>query len=244
MRIDAVIPFFAGTSAATHSSEDTRLDYLQQTLDSLAAYDITSHVFVTKRDRGLADLILSVQPMVLDIQPEWLPWAACTYWQKEGARGDLVYVTEADQVLWVADTDVFSIPNDSRYLAPWRLDLVGPNGECEMPEGAKYVTRTGRQYSISNGAHRLVAHDVDKLGPYTVIPQHAQQQAFSGAYFATPEFFSRIKFRKRRVLPVEHATGFDAKAIGLCVKTSDVERLWVDHLSPRDRHQPPKEVNE
>jgi formylglycine-generating enzyme required for sulfatase activity len=74
------------------------------------------------------------------------------------------------------------------------------------------VTRTGKKYAIANGAHRLVVHDADSLGPWGVVPQHAQQQSFSGCYFATPEFFSRIKFRKRRLLPVEHATGFDAKA--------------------------------
>jgi len=248
MQIEAVIPFFAGTSSATHSVEDTRLDYLQQTLDSLSAYGIEPNVFVTKRDKRIADLIIPVKPEVLDVEPEWLPWAACTrmqQWLAQDQSPDLIYVTEADQILWVADTDVFNIPNGSRYLAPWRLDLVGPNGECELPDAAKYVTRTGKTYSISNGAHRLVAHDAPNLDKfYGVIPQHAQQQAFSGAYFATPEFFSRIKFRKRRVLPVEHATGFDAKATGECVKTADVERLWVDHLSPRDRFQPIEETKE
>lgn len=244
MKIAAIIPFYAGASSATHSLEDTRLQYLKDTLDSLAAYGITPNVFVTKRDKRLAELLLPVQPIALDIEPEWLPWAACTHAQTMLSwKTELIYVTEADQILWVADTDVFSIPNDSRYLAPWRLDLVGPNGEAELADAPQYVTRTGKRYSISNGAHRLVAHDAEKLGPFTVVPQHAQQQSFSGAYFATPQFFSRIKFRKRRVLPVEHATGFDAKATGLCVKTSDVERCWVDHLSPRDRH-PKEEVNE
>jgi len=182
---------------------------------------------------------------VLDIEPEWLPYRACTYMQERLANGwktDLVYVTEADQILWVADTDAFSIPNDSRYLAPWRLDLIGPNGECELPGAAEYVTRTGKKYSITNGAHKVALHKGDTS--WGVVEQHAQQQAFSGAYFATPEFFSRITFRKRRVLPVEHATGFDAKSTGLCVKTADIERCWVDHLSPRDRHPKPEPQEE
>lgn len=241
MRIDAVIPFFGGSSVATHSREDTRWDYLQQTLDSLAAYDIRPHIFVSRRDKSDSAARLADRAFRLDIEPEWLPWAACSLAQQSIApKTDLVYVTEADQILWVADTDVFSIPNSTRYLAPWRLDLVGPNGECELPDGPKYVTRTGKQYSITNGAHRLVAHDAAN-NPFTVIPQHAQQQAFSGCYFAAPEFFGRIKFRKRRVLPVEHATGFDAKSTGLCVKTSDVERCWVEHLSPLDRHPQPEQ---
>lgn len=237
MRIDAIIPFFAGTSSATHSTEDTRLDYLRQTLDSLAAYDIRATVFVTKRDRALTQIELPVKPIVLDIEAEWLPWATCVRAQERlyDTRPDLIYVTEADQILWVADTDVFSIPNDSRYLAPWRLDLIGPNGECELQGAAEYVTRTGKKYSITNGAHKAALHKGDTH--WGLVEQHAQQQAFSGAYFATPEFFSRITFRKRRVLPVEHATGFDAKSTGLCVKTADIERCWVDHLSPRDRFQ-------
>lgn len=234
MRIHAVIPFFGGSSSATHSQEETRFDYLEQTLDSLAAYGITPNIFVTRRDKTAPwEKLANPRVEILDIEPEWLPWAACTYWQRHGKVGDLVYVTEADQILWVADTDVFSIPNSSRYLAPWRLDLIGPNGECELPGAAEYVTRTGKRYSITNGAHKAALNKGDIH--FGVVEQHAQQQAFSGAYFAAPEFFSLIKFRKRRILPVEHATGFDAKSTGLCVKTADIERCWVDHLSPRDR---------
>lgn len=228
MVIHAVVPFFGGTSTATHSLEETRLQYLEQTLASLDALGIGHTVYQSRKDK-----VKVKGSLTLDIEPVWLPWAACVEMQSklDDVEVDLIYVTEADQVLHVHDEDVYEIPNSERYLAPWRLDMVGPNGECEVPTAARYDVG-GVEYSIANGAHHLMAQ-----ANWGVLEIHANQQAFSGCYFATPEYFSKIKFRKMRLLPVEHATGFDANAVGTCVKTDALERCWVDHLSPRDRWQ-------
>jgi hypothetical protein len=238
----AIIPFFGGTSSATHSQEDTRMGDLEQTLESVEDAGFVPITFQSDRDK--VKLFGSIR---LDVDPIWLPYAACRYAQSNydvggtyGWSPDLVYVTEADQVLHMRDEKVLSIPNDTRYLAPWRLDLVDPEtGEGEMEGAAKYIL-DGKTYGISNGSHKVALHP--NLHPMGVVEQHAQQQAFSGAYLCTADFFRRIKFRKMRVLPVEHATGFDAKSTGTCVKTAEIERFFVDHLSPRDRHT--KEVNE
>ena len=233
MVIHAVVPFFGGTSTATHSLEDTRKEYLARTLDSLDALEIRYTVYQARKDK-----VKVGGSVTLDIDPIWLPYAACVDLQRklDDVEVDLIYVTEADQVLHVHDENVYEIPTDTRYLAPWRLDMVGPNGECEVPTAARYeIGEPPVEYSIANGAHHLM-----QAAGWGFLPIHANQQAFSGAYFATREYFKKIKFRKMRLLPVEHATGFDANAVGTCVKTEWLERCWVDHLSPRDRWQQPE----
>lgn len=225
VRITALIPFFAGESSATHSKTETRLDYLRQTVESLRELGVVPFVFQTDREPS-AKVSAGIEHLRTD--PVWLPYAACIRAQDQFVNHDLVLVTEADHVWHVADEAVFDIPNDKQYLAPWRLDLVGPNGEMENPGSP-----THGKYAIANGAHHL--EDVDD--PWGVLPIYGNQAAFSGAFICTADFFKRIKFRKMRLLPVEHSTGFDANATGLCVKTATVDRCWVDHLSPRDRYQ-------
>lgn len=227
----AIIPFFGGSSTATHSLEETRKDYLARTIASINdQLGVAPRVYQAKTDK--VDVPGSTR---LDVDPIWLPWAACVNAQQASDEFDVIYVTEADQVLHVHDEDVLEIPNDTRYLAPWRLDMVGPNGECELGGGARYeIGDPPVEYSIANGSHHLMQE-----AGWGVLPIHANQQAFSGAFFATRDYFRRIKFRKMRLLPVEHATGFDANAVGTCVKTEWLERCWVDHLSPRDRWQQP-----
>jgi hypothetical protein len=236
VKVHAIVPFFGGTSTATHSLEDTRVDYLHRTLESLEENGITYTVFQSRKDKVDIRGAFGGGSTLLDIEPIWLPWAACTAVQRgyAGLAADVYYVTEADQVLHVHDEDVYKIPDATHYLAPWRLDMVGPNGECEVQTAARYEIGDV-EYSIANGAHHLM-----QAAGWGVLPIHANQQAFSGAFFATREYFKKIKFRKMRLLPVEHATGFDANAVGTCVKTEWLERCWVDHLSPRDRWQQPE----
>lgn len=229
VRILAVIPFFGGTSSASHSKEEMRLDYLAQTTASLTALDFDLQIVQAKKD----PVEVPGGSIRLDVDPIHLPWAACTAAQQsivDSGTQKLVYVTEADQVLHVHDEDVYKIPDDTRYLAPWRLDMVGPNGEAELA-GVQRVQVGDAEYSITNGGHHLRGEN----DPWGVLKIHANQQAFSGAFLCTADFFRRIKFRKMRVLPVEHATGFDANSTGDCVKTASVERCWLDHLSPREK---------
>lgn len=234
LRVLAVVPFFGGVSSATHSKTETRLDYLAQTIESLKALHFDVWVYQAKRDT----VVVPQRSIRLDVDPTWLPVAACRHLQAEfKSLADIyashIYVTEADQVLHLADEGVFDFCTDESYVAPWRLDLVGPNGECESPEGGKYGI-DGTLYGIANGAGHLVAAPEDPQG---AIPVRSAQGSFSGAFLCTVEYFKRIKFRKMHNLPVEHATGFDAKSTGECFKTSQVERFYVDHLSPRDRWQ-------
>ena len=226
-RVTALIPFFGGKSSATHSKTETRLDYLKKTIESIAELGWDFTVFQTKEDK-----VKVPESHIIDVESIWLPYAMVDACHHEGFidLGDLVYVTEADQILHIADEDVFEIPNEERYLAPWRLDLVGPNGEAEYANG-RYKLSSGEMYGITNGAS-LLGKDYD---PFDVIPVHSSQGSFSGAFLCTAGYFRRIKFRKMQNLPVEHATGLDAKSAGLCVKTANVERFYVDHLSPRER---------
>jgi len=226
----AIVPFFGGTSSATHSKIETRLDYLAKTLESLREIGFDPLVYQAKSDKVAVE-----GSKRLNIEPIWLPWATCTDVKAFLSHDCLVLVTEADHVWHVSDEAVWEIPNKSQYLAPWRLDLVGPQGEMENPGSPTYKVN-GKEYAIANGAHHLVDSD----DPFGIIPVHGNQSAFSGAFVATSEFFKLIKFRKRHLLPVEHATGFDANATGLCVKTVSVNRCWIDHLSPRDRYQSPE----
>jgi hypothetical protein len=221
MSVTALIPYFSGTSSATHSSVETRAAYLDQTVESVKAHGFTPIIGVRGRDVG---------DVKLDTDPVWLPYALMV-WAQENVTTDLVYVTEADQVLHMEDDGVLDIPNGERYLSPWRLDLIGPNGERESNNGFE-IQVDGLTYNISNGGGRIPLTG----SPLDVVEVRAMQGSFGGAYLCTVEYFRRIRFRKMRVCPVEHATGFDAKTAGTCVKTASVSRFWLDHLSPRDRY--------
>ncbi len=237
VRVTAIIPFFGGTSSATHSLEDTRLAYLRSTIDSLDVQGIEPILYLSTKDTSESAARISddIAAVWLNVEPIWLAHGACVHMQKQLDGIDLIYVTEADQILHVHDEGVYDLPNDTQYLAPWRLDLVGPQGECELPNGTKLEV-DGRVYSITNGGHHI-----PRSPGIGTVHIHAQQQAFSGAFLCTREFFRRINFRRRHLLPVEHATGFDANSAGDCLKTEWVERFYIDHLSPRDRYL--KEVN-
>jgi hypothetical protein len=224
-RVLAVVPFFGGTSSATHSLEETRLDYLTRTLDSLTELGWQATVYQTRKDK--VDVPMSVR---LDIPPIHLPFAACVHAQKLGGDSEFVAYTEADQVWHLHDEDVLNQADDEQYVVPWRLDLVGPNGECESP-GSAQIEMDGAMYAVANGGHR-VPKDGDQWG---FIDFHAQQQAFAGAWLARRDLFGRIPFRRMTVLPVEHASGFDIKSIATAIRTTWVQRFWIDHLSPRDR---------
>lgn len=245
MRVEAIIPFFGGTSSATHSKTDTRLDYLARTIASLDALGWRHVVFQSTRDK--VDVPGSTR---LDIDPIWLPYAACVdaqlgqhFWKSPFCYTEHVYVTEADQVVHLADEGVFDFCTDTQYVAPWRLDLAGPDGETEnQGEDAATYILDGVTYGISNGVSNLQAASKDD--PQGVIPVRSAQGSFSGAFLCSVDYFRAIRFRRMRNLPVEHATGLDAKSAGECVKTVSVPRFYVDHLSPRDRWATEKEGDE
>lgn len=242
-RVLAIVPFFGGTSSATHSLEETRLGYLEATVRSIEEQlGVVPVICQTADDKVRLPHNLPT-PLRIPTDPIWLPYAACKWAQDwvYQAHNELeyVYYSEADQVLHMHDEDVLGFATDEQYVAPWRLDKVGPNGECEL-EGSAQIEIDGERYAIANGAHHI-PRDGTEEDKWGVVDIHAQQQAFSGAWLATRAYFLRVPFRKMRVLPVEHASGFDVKSIGDCVKTAWVERFWIDHLSPRDRWAQPQE---
>jgi hypothetical protein len=201
----ALVPYFGGISTATHSRTDTRRDYLEQTLKSLAGFDVI--VGVCRIEPVWLDDVVW-----LDTKPEWLP-AKFMRWAQLNLDADLVYVTEADQILTL-DPALLTVPNERDYLVPHRLNA-----------GGSEIVVNGVGYLAPNG---LPEGDGEFYHPSD------NADCFGGAFLATWDLFRRVDFKLSKGSPVEHATGFDVANAGECLKTTVVERCWVEHLSSRE----------
>jgi hypothetical protein len=198
----ALIPYFGGTSSATHSRTDTRRGYLDQTISSLDGFKVLVGV-CREEDDG---------DVLIESKPEWLP-AKFMRWAQLNLDADLVYVTEADQILTL-DPALLTVPNERDYLVPHRLNA-----------GGSEIVVNGVGYLAPNG---LPEGDGEFYHPSD------NADCFGGAFLATWDLFRRVDFKLSKGSPVEHATGFDVANAGECLKTTVVERCWVEHLSSRE----------
>jgi hypothetical protein len=198
----ALIPYFGGTSSATHSRTDTRCGYLDQTIQSLDGFGVIVGV-CREEDHG---------DVLIESTPEWLP-ARFMRWAQLNLDADLVYVTEADQILTL-DPALLTVPNERDYLVPHRLNA-----------GGQEIVVNGVEYGVPNG---LPEGDGEFYHPSD------NADCFGGAFLATWDLFRRVDFKLSKGSPVEHATGFDVANAGECLKTTVVERCWVEHLSSRE----------
>jgi hypothetical protein len=213
MKRVALIPYFGGTSTATHSRTDTRRSYLDQTIGSLDGFDVI--VGVCRQE--------DVDGVLVEAKPEWLP-AVFFKWAQENVDADLVYVTEADHILTL-DPTLLAVPDDQNYLVPHRLNEIGPEGQGRGTHQEIFLN--GVEYQAPNG---LPEGEDEFYRPSSLVP------CFGGAFLATLALFRRINFRLNDGSPVECATGFDVYQVGECLKTTAVERFWVEHLSSREHH--------
>jgi hypothetical protein len=213
VKVVALIPYFGGISPAARARQENRLDHLEQTIASLDGFDVIVGVCSD------TDAFDAGADVVIDTKPEWLPANLCR-WAQENVQTDLVYVTEADQILTL-DRVLLGVPDDEKYLVPHRLNEVGPDG------GTHDLTVGGKEYEAPNG---LPEGDGEFYQPPGSIAR------YGGAFLATRDLFKRVKFKLSKHAPVEHATGGDIGLAGECLKTTVVERFWVEHLSSREHH--------
>ncbi len=103
--LTALIPYFEGVSPAAHSRVSLRKGYLARTVDSL---------------RGFADVVRVGRLEEFPGEPQWLPARMFRHYQGKLLYGDLVYCTEADQILHYG----YGIPKveGDNYLVPFRVE--------------------------------------------------------------------------------------------------------------------------
>lgn len=227
MRVLGLVPYFSGTSTATHSAEDTRRQYLEACIDSLWKLCDEVIVGIVQEEPDTEDLSLSTR-LVAETPPEYLPTAFLRMMKGEEGIGDydLVYYTEADQVLHITKK-VAQFPRNIRYLVPHRMEEVVQGVGRERGERFKF---NHVEYVICNGKARP-HHGGDFYKPLT------KTEAFGGAWLASRNLYLGTDFKYFPVLPVEQASGFNIADAGTPWKTQDYRAFWVEHLSGKEYHQ-------
>lgn len=235
MRAIALVPFYGGGSgpgtANGNAPLDARSTYLRRTLQGLTGFADTVVVGRVLGDNTLPAQVLSAHPDVFSVpfacEPRFLPANLCRYVQTSGSllpNFSYVYVTEADQVVHLADVELAALVNGGHYLIPHRLEQLGPRRQ-----GANrgiVVAYDDTEYANCNGA---------PSGDFVYTPSD-RVSAYGGAFLASTALFRDIVFPDSAEAPVETVTGFAAFKAGSPLKTSDVLGFFVEHLSGYDYH--------
>lgn len=236
-----VVPFFGGTSSATNSQEDTREAYLLATLHGLRANGFQAIVGVQNKEDAIVAMRLTLDEEIVQAfpyeEPQWLP-TALFRWVQEEAKGDVVYVTEADQILKAQNgiDPLLEVLDAVNYLVPHRFEEVGAKGQGK--DRGPIRLEEGKTFVLPN------THLPDPIKSRYYWPYHPTintseahlAMQFGGGFLCLREMFDRIQFPRSEELPVEWATGFAAAHTGFCLKTTDVRDFYVWHLSGLEYH--------
>lgn len=232
MTVLGLVPYFSGVSSATNSAQDTRRQYLEATIKSMETICDEIIVGIVQDEPDVRDLELESLHVGDDVPPEWLPAAFFRQIKAEdGFDGyDLIYVSEADQVLHI-DPALLDYPRNIRYLVPHRMEELYEGMGADRGEGFLY---DGRKFVIANGRSPLGKPGFERgelYKPKKVIDR------FGGAFLCHRYLFSGTAFMFSWDLPVEHATGLDIAEAGQAWKTMEYDRFWVEHLSGIEFHE-------
>jgi hypothetical protein len=235
MRVLFSIPFFGGTSKAAYSDSHRRVNYLIQTVFSVKLCSKeTEHVVVvhvaSEQDRLLVNsLQLPISYVVVhDIDPVYLAASSLRSLQNNSSsinENDIIFHTEADQVIQPNyQSHIDSLASDN-YLSPHRIEEV-PSTRINKLSGNSVpsIILDGRYYLLPNGVHQITTTD----RYYT--PQN-RIDAFGGAFMTRYSALQKVVFVNSIELPVEHASGFNMYNTLQCLKTTNWQDFYVDHLS-------------
>jgi hypothetical protein len=223
--IAALVPYYGGQSDAAPSNADNRCSYLLRTITSLRMLADDVFVGVVPGEKDIPDSF-PCTVLEVDCVPEMLPRTLCKWGQSELKHHyDMIYVTEADQVLSF-DQRVVRAVQDQYYLVPHRLEELGPKGEGK--NRGLVVEYVGKNYVLPNGSPH---------GPadfYT--PDHLYDR-YGGAFLCTRYLFDSVEFKMWSTRCIEHITGIDISFVGRTLKTYRWEDFFVEHLSGREYHE-------
>jgi len=231
MKVLGLVPYFSGTSSATNSAMETRRQYLEATVESLDSYDIQVVVGIVQDEPDVEDLGLDAYRVEEGIPPEWLPVAFLREMKDNSNDFDLIYYTEADQILHI-DRDLFDFPRNIRYLVPHRMEELYEGVGAERGDGFFDVDEN-RKFVIANGRSPLGRPGFTQgqlYKPKSVVDR------FGGAWLASQYLYAGTQFRQSFHLPVEHAC-FGIAEAGTTWKTMEYDGFWVEHLSGIEYHE-------
>lgn len=234
MRVLFSIPFFGGTSKAAYSDSHRRVNYLIQTVFSvkLCSKEI-EHVIVvhvaSEQDRLMVDsLQLPISYIVVhDIDPVYLAASSLRSLQNNNQSindDDIIFHTEADQVVQIDYQSHFSNLTNNNYLSPHRLEEVPSTRIEKLSNKVQFTIIDGKYYSFPNGVSRITTTD----RYYT--PSN-RIEAFGGAFMSRYSALQKVVFSNSVDLPVEHASGFNMFETLQCLKTTDWRDFYMNHLS-------------
>lgn len=214
-----LIPFFGGDSSAANSLKEFRLRDLKATVASLEG-----EIVIGVCNKEDYDTVLGLGHIVqLDCDPRFIPANLCRHFQPQNLPYEYVYVTEADQVCHI-NSKVLKMVGIATYLVPHRVEELGEQGEGA--DRGLVVDYDGKRWVLPNGEPR----GTNYYSPVDNVEQ------FGGAFLATVELFKKVNFIDSQDMPVEHTTGLDIAKTGYCLKTSNWQDFWVDHLSGKEFH--------
>ena len=228
MRTVVLIPYYGGITPAANPPSK-RPGYLAKTVKSLQGLADIIWVGVCRpEDEYQAVRAGDVIAARFDCAPLAIAHNLLKMAQEDGfTEGyDLVYVTEADQILHY-DPEIISYVQGRDYLVPHRLEELGPNragaerGPLFSYDGREWVTGERPPIPVTSQPVYSTAHIVDGYG---------------GAYLCSAEFFRAMNIQLDQQAPVENATGFTPFHQGRVLKATDWQRFFVEHLSGHDYH--------
>jgi hypothetical protein len=233
MRIIALIPYFGGDSSEAHSDKKNRPGYLQRTVDSLIGFADSIMVgTMPGEDRSvIPDGVTSV--ILHPTEPFRLPYEMVKFGQGL-SNYDLVYYTEADQVLHY-DPAVLKHVHDRQYLSPHRIEQLvdGRDSGGTSGQGERKVEFAGNRYVLANGTPpegHNAWYSVDGCINELYDPGDCIK-CFGGAFLASKELFEDTAFPDSQI---EEVSGFYLSNHAECRKTLIWPRFFVEHLSGLD----------
>ena len=228
MRVTALVPYYSGYHPHAHSRLENRPGYLIRTLASLIP--LTDHVIVgtVSGERNLPGITATVRSFACE--PQLRPMHLLRWAQDHLTAADLVYYTEADQVLHYQPS-ALQPAWMLNYLVPHRLEELGVLGEGA--DRGLNVSFDGRAWVLPNGA----PHGTGLYHPSDADPETNRFLQYGGALLATRELLARAAFTDDVQWPLEHAAGFAMTAAGHCMKTSDWQEFFVEHLSGHEHNE-------
>jgi hypothetical protein len=221
VNVTALIPYYGGNSAAAHSAAASRPAFLRSTVASL--HPLATQVVVGAL---FGDTTVPEHPditvLLLDCAPEYIP-ANLMRWAQLHASGDVIYATEADQILHY-DPQILHLLTDDCYLVPHRLEQLGPR-EAGAERG-HVVDYCGRRWVMPCGEP---AASTVTYAPEGYIGR------FGGGFLTQANLFRQAVFTDQPDLPVEHSMGLDMA--GTALKTGSWDRFFVEHLSGYEHNE-------
>ena len=153
--VTALVPFFSGDSPVAHSDREKRWNFLDLCLDSLVGFADRIIVGVCE------DLIFPYTDAGVEFlfcEPEFLP---ATFFRKMQGRlslGDLVYCSEADQVLHWSEEALEGV-SESDFLVPYRFER---NIKQENGFGGGFLASVDlfKRVSFSNAEFSPIEHSM------------------------------------------------------------------------------------